>query len=131
MTQPTRPPTCQLAFDQPAASGKSPLARGSRFLMAALLLAGCSATLEGSAPEGTGNGLPQRGDASMVPLDAGTPPPARDAGGDASGDQDAADAGGCHVPGRFAICVAFDVAWAGTSFAGVIPIISSGEGELS
>ena len=38
---------------------------------------------------------------------------------------------GCNLEGRFALRVAFDVAWVGTEFLNVIPIIKEGEGELS
>lgn len=96
---------------------------GARWLLAALLLAGCSATLEGSAPVDDVMGLPPQSDGSVTRLDAGS-----------VSERDAAnqpDRGSCDVVGRFAIRVAFNVVWVGTSFAGLIPIIAPGEGELS
>jgi hypothetical protein len=43
----------------------------------------------------------------------------------------ASDAPGCMLAGRYALHVVFDVAWVGTQFASIVPIISNGEGELS
>jgi hypothetical protein len=44
---------------------------------------------------------------------------------------EAANAPGCMLGGRYALRVVFEVAWIGTQFASIVPIISNGEGELS
>lgn len=71
----------------------------------------------GSGHDG-GGGLVDAGQssdgASVVPIDA-TLPQTR----------------GCTMEGRFALRVDFDVAWVGTEFLNVIPVVEKGEGELS
>jgi hypothetical protein len=38
---------------------------------------------------------------------------------------------GCVLDGRFALRIVFQVGWVGTEFASIVPIIDTGEGELS
>src|SRR4051794_39133 len=83
--------------------------------------AGCSVSLEGSGPSLGGGERPlpeqpppQAGDAGQqLPQDASL----------AAIDAQPSDAG-CSVDGRYAIRVGFDVSWEGTSFAGLVPVIS-------
>lgn len=98
----------------------------------AFALAGCAVEVpsRGAVAE-AGVGVSPGEDGSVPPAlrDAGTTvgqPSPGDAGGAA---QDAA--AGCALGGRYAVMVEFDVAWVGTQFAGILPIISPGEGKLS
>lgn len=104
----------------------------------ALLIAcaGCSVEVPGSGPVLTGpgvglsgedGGLPPYGpyDGAVIP---GYPYDASVSASD-GGSRDAAS--GCAIDGRYAVEVEFDVSWVGTQFAGIVPVISPGEGKLS
>lgn len=116
---------------RPSKASSASFATASRSLAALLFVAaagaGCSVSLEGNGQtQENGSGeLPERpGDGRF---DAGSEPSLPDA----TVATDAAPDSGCNVDGRYAIRIAFDVKWAGTSFAGIVPVISPGQGELS
>lgn len=96
---------------------------GRASAVAVVLLAGCSVTLEGNGegPSGAPPAQPEPGPDAALPL--------RDASLAITADGEAES--GCDIDGRYAIRVAFDVKWNGTTYAGFVPIISPGNGELS
>jgi hypothetical protein len=107
-----------------------------------LALAGCSLEVPGSGPMvtdpsggltgGDDSGLPPYGspdDAGAV-VSPGYPPDASISLLDGGAALDAAPSG-CTIDGRYAVEVEFDVSWVGTQFAGIVPVISPGEGKLS
>lgn len=64
------------------------------------------------------------GDASVANLSDASRPPERSGEPANHADQ------GCQLDGRYALRIAFNVTWLGTQFAGIVPIIEEGEGEL-
>jgi hypothetical protein len=106
---------------------------------------GCSVSLEGSGvfaadaePVGQGGSPPPLDGGALGTHEAGVHETGvhetgsvQEAGvHDGSGSVSDASSTGCALDGRFAIRIAFQVSWQGTSFVG-IPIISGGQGELS
>jgi len=107
----------------------------ARLAFAACALVSCSVEVPGSGAVGDvrgGSSLEQDGGfvPAQPPREAGSAPglPALVDGGVAALD---AGAPGCPLSGRYAVMVEFDVAWVGTQFAGILPVISAGEGKLS